>query len=157
MLINNLFNFSEKQTTSSNTLEATVYCDQSNRPQISTNWHVKDQQDCSRFKNIPEIIQTGITTIIININNNILLLSKLCELNLKNPCCDKHEDSLPYLMNSWCSIFTSASTLNQSAIEIFICQKIAQKCSKTKNCLELQNMTKINHLNNNKNGIDIFL
>ena len=104
MLINNLFNFSEKQTTSSNTLEATVYCDQSNRPQISTNWHVKDQQDCSRFKNIPEIIQTGTTTIIININNNILLLSKLCELNLKNPCCDKHEDSLPYLMMQYVHI-----------------------------------------------------
>jgi len=104
VLINNLFNFSEKQTTSSNTLEATVYCDQSNRPQISTNWHVKDQQDCSRFKNIPEIIQTGITTIIININNNILLLSKLCELNLKNPCCDKHEDSLPYLMMQYVHI-----------------------------------------------------
>ena len=104
MLINNLFNFSEKQTTSSNTLEATVNCDQSNRLQISTNWHVKDQQDCSRFKNIPEIIQTGITTIIININNNILLLSKLCELNLKNSCCGKHEDSLPYLMMQYVHI-----------------------------------------------------
>ena len=31
-------------------------------------------------------------------------MSKLCELNLKNPCCDKHDDSLPYLMMQYVNI-----------------------------------------------------
>lgn len=32
------------------------------------------------------------------------VMSKLCELNLKNPCCDKHKDSLPYLMMQYVHI-----------------------------------------------------
>jgi hypothetical protein len=32
------------------------------------------------------------------------VMSELCKLKVKNPCCDKHEDSLPYLMMQYVHI-----------------------------------------------------
>ena len=80
------------------------------------------------------------------------VMSKLCELNLKNPCCDKHKDSLPYLMMQYVHIRFHTESKRYRNIHLS-----KDRTEMQQNCLELQNMTKINHLNNNKDGLDIFL
>jgi hypothetical protein len=52
------------------------------------------------------------------------VMSELCKLNVLNVCCDKHEDSLPYLIyNMYIFVFTQSL----SDFETYICLVIERK------------------------------